>query len=211
MVKSSSSPIPTPFTEGTRANSGLGSLIIFVLLVLVATISAGVLIHSMGLLEVPEAEPTHSADAQPAPPLHVGERMGTVTASESPKVQTITLTVQKTSAQTSVNLADLTIDWFGPAGHTVLTYGATTDTDALRHPDSEFAVAAPRDTDASAPRLDAASDRFTIKIDVAAVLETRGLAPGTTVALKMTTTSGTTQYITLTVPDSLTNQTAVAL
>ena len=191
----------------SRGQTRLGPLVLFILLVVVVTISAGVLVTSTGLLEVSTGS---TPDEQPTTPFEVGEKTGRV-ATDNATVETVSFSVRRSPDRGAFALANLTVEWFGPTGHTTLRYGEATTVDALGQPSTEFAVATGQDSDTSHPRLETTSNRFTIQIDAAALTGGHGLSAGTTVAVKITMPGGATQFVTLHTPDSLDTQTAVTL
>lgn len=187
---------------GERGQVGIGSLILFIALVIVAAISAGVLINTAGFFQ---SEGTGSGEELP-PQVTIASQTGEVA---NGSIETVSLTVKRSPDADTVDLSTAVIEWLGPNGQTELTYGNAT---AEAHSNSTFAVSAVQEDEgtASVPTLDSQADTFTLTIDATAIVD-GGLAPGTDVELTLITASGATHIVELQVPESLAGETAVAL
>ena len=200
-------------SEGSdRARIGLGTLVVFLSMVLVASIAAGVLLNTTGLLESGAAAAgDEERPSKVARLLVVGEtgehvRDGTVGV--------VNLTVTTTPDAEPVDLRKTTLTWVGPSG----AYHVLHDDAAGGRDGPTFHVTLLSDPDGSAPVLDEADDRMLLTLDlggrddVSAVGEfAHGLRPGDTVKVVLTTGDGRTIPTRLAVPASLANRNTVVL
>ena len=186
-----------------RGQIGIGSLILFIALVLVAAISAGVLINTAGFFQSSPAEEERPSQVT------IASQTGIVA---NGSVETVALTVKRSPDAGTVDLSTAVVEWLGPNGQTDLTYGGTTPNAGTIHSNTTFAVTAVQDDDgdASVPTLDSQADTFKLLINATALTE-GGLAPGSEVKLTLITSSGATHSADLQVPESLTDRTAVEL
>jgi flagellin FlaA/flagellin FlaB len=112
-------------------------------------------------------------------------------------ISEINLIVIKGSGADQINLEATTITTIGPSGTNTLTYSSTGAVE-----ESSFGVEAVQDEDNSLPVM-TDSDRFRITVDPG-TLET-----GSTMTLEVTTESGATTEIRVSVPNTLSGETAV--
>lgn len=189
--------------SGSRGKVELGQLMLFVMMVIVAAVSTGILINSVGILET-------SKDTQSVPEntqIQIIEKTGAVAGTNSGAVQTVELTVGLEGNAETFSFSDMTVEWFGPTGHTTLQYSAKTETNHMTKPATEFAVERVQEANGNHPQQDPGRTQFTIKVDAAAINNGQGLPAGTTVAVKITTPSGAVHFLTLEVPDAFTSST----
>ena len=183
-----------------RGQVGIGTLIVFIAMVLVAAIAAGVLINTAGFLQTKSEQTGQESSAQVSNRVQVVSGFGSV-ANE--KVTTINLTVMRGSGSDDINLSAATIEWIGPNEAKTLVY---TDKNAGSN---TFNVSAIKDGDGSAPVLNTQNDRFTITMDAA---EIGGpLGEGESVKLKLTTQYGAVTLYRANIPQSLSQESAVTV
>lgn len=126
--------------EGVRGQVGIGTLIVFIPMVLVAAIAAGVLLNTAGHLQNSAEQTGEESTHQVSSRVMVVSALGHVTEEEmnsGPKssedimpnesVDTVELTVKLASGSGTVNLSDATISWVGPRRTTTLIHGAVAD------------------------------------------------------------------------------------
>lgn len=198
--------------QSERGQVGVGTLVVFLAMVVVASIAAGVLINTAGLLQGQAAAASaESSSAVSDRVLVIGETGEHV---QDGRVGVVNLTVTTGPGADAIDLRNATISWVGPDGaYNVLHEGAG---EAGSKP--TFHVSALSDPDGSAPVLDGPDDRFILTFDlgntddVAAVGEFgRRLGEGDMVKLSLTTGSGATTATRLAVPRSLDGREAVVL
>ena len=192
-----------------RGQVGIGTLIVFIAMVLVAAIAAGVLLNTAGFLQTSAEETGQDAAAEATDRLQsVGSPIGTVdTANE--ELTEIEVNVQRVSGANEITLEEVTVQFVGPNGNTDLVYSSS-GADATADP-PEFGVQAVQGT---APVLADDSDVLKVTIplnnDASADDALQRLQPGETMTVTLTTSAGGETTIRLAVPDSLDDE-AVAL
>lgn len=184
-----------------RGQVGIGTLIVFIAMVLVAAIAAGVLINTAGFLQNKSEQTGQEASSQVSNRVQIVSGFGAVGNDE--KVREISLTVMRGSGAEDINLSSSTIEWIGPNEATTLIY-SDSGVD-----DSHFTVDVIKDTDGSSPVLDAQSDRLKITMDATQI--GGALGEGDEVSLKITTQYGSVTPYRVNVPQSLDQQSAVTL
>jgi flagellin FlaB len=102
---------PGTNSETERSQVGIGTLIVFIAMVLVAAIAAGVLIHTAGFLQT-QAEGTGTESTkQVADAVNVITEVGEVQNND--EVHEIRIGVQRAAGAGDINLAELTILYVG--------------------------------------------------------------------------------------------------
>jgi len=104
------------FSTERRGQVGIGTLIVFIAMVLVAAIAAGVLINTAGLLQAQAQQTGEETTAEVSNLIQVGEIVGTANGSD--KIKTINLTVRLASGSDPINITK--------ASYTVSTNGNAT-------------------------------------------------------------------------------------
>ncbi|WP_423744546.1 archaellin/type IV pilin N-terminal domain-containing protein (plasmid) [Haladaptatus sp. SPP-AMP-3] len=199
-----------------RGQVGIGTLIVFIAMVLVAAIAAGVLINTAGFLQSKSEQTGQDSTAQVSNRVEVVSGFGNVTtintstgsydANGVETVDEINLTVMRGSGSDDINLSTATIEWIGPNTATTLTKNDTADA-------GNFSVASIKDTDGSAPVLNSQDDRFTISMNATAISGSGvyGLGEGQTVELRLTTQYGAVTLYRANIPQSLSQESAVTV
>src|SRR6056297_2076594 len=110
--------------EDERGQVGIGTLIVFIAMVLVAAIAAGVLINTAGFLQSKGAATGEEASAQVSNRIDVVSAYGNVSEkSDSELVDYVNLTVRQAAGADNINLSKSTIQWIGPDTARTLTHG----------------------------------------------------------------------------------------
>jgi len=190
--------------EDERGQVGIGTLIVFIAMVLVAAIAAGVLINTAGFLQSKGQATGEEASAQVSNRIDVVSAYGNVnaTASSSEVVDYTNLTVRQAAGADNINLSKSTIQWIGPDTATTLVYdsGAATDenftTESIKGSNSDVLVDQ--------------SDRIKVVLHAYAITD-NGLKAGEEVQLTLTTQYGSKTTYLANVPESLKQKQAVNL
>ncbi|MCD2200448.1 flagellin [Halobacterium sp. KA-4] len=186
--------------EEERGQVGIGTLIVFIAMVLVAAIAAGVLINTASLLQAQGEATGEDASAQVSNQINVVSAIGNVSSSGD-SVEYVNLTVRQAAGADNINLTKSTIEWIGPNAAATLSHenaDSTTDTtfstESIIYGD---------------PVLVNQSDRSRIVLDASEIGE--NLDPGASVELTITTQYGSQTTYVANVPESLANKNDVSL
>ena len=172
-----------------RGQVGIGTLIVFIAMVLVAAIAAGVLVNTAGLLQS-TAEDTGEQSIE-----KVTNRVEIVNAYgvyDGTDIDDVHLTVRLAAGSDPVDLNDATIRVLTDDSVSTITYSG----DGTSTAGTDFGVSALKDDDTSMPVFNDKGDRFDV------LITTNGLVEGETVELEITTKTGGTAIYIFTTPDS---------
>ena len=192
--------------EERRGQVGIGTLIVFIAMVLVAAIAAGVLINTAGFLQSKSQETGQQSNKQVSDRLQEVVTVGNVTedGSSNDVIDKVNVTVTQAPGAGEIDLANATINWVGTSGTYTLTHNDSNDGNW------QFDTYAVKNTDDSDTVLNDPDDRFNIEF----TLNQSGadyLQEGDEVTIKINTRAGSTTAIRFTVPQSLGQKEAVEL
>lgn len=195
--------VKKPISKDEKGQVGIGTLIVFIAMVLVAAIAAAVLINTAGLLQQRATTTGEEATSQTSTGMQVIGASGNVTGSKT--VDEVNLTVKLNPGSNDVNM-----------NNTVVSYSDDdTAADLLRNhtatSSSEYTTSAIQDEDNSHPIFNAKGDTFKITIDVSAVRGDTGLGEGEDATFKLVPATGSTTMFTVNVDESLSGMTKVDL
>jgi len=198
--------------EDERGQVGIGTLIVFIAMVLVAAIAAGVLINTAGFLQSKGQATGEEASAQVSNRMDVVSAYGNVNASAE-QVDYVNLTVRQAAGADNINLSKSTIQWIGPDKAVTLTHNSTSQSSA----DGFNTTAIKGNNDRV---LVDQSDRLKVVMYAGGSNEsgtglddgiTAGLSAGDEVQLTITTQFGSKTTYWANVPESLKDKNAVTL
>jgi flagellin-like protein len=185
-----------------RGQVGIGTLIVFIALVLVAAVAAGVLINTAGELQSRASDTGDDAQAQVSNQIDVVSATGD-TGGSGP-VDTVTLVVKKSPGSDPIDLSEATIEYTSSTESATLTRAASAS-------GTEFATSAVAGG-GSDTVLENTNERIEITIDVSQIESSpAGLAEGTSAELKIVDQSGATTTYGINVPEVLTGRTFVSV
>jgi flagellin FlaB len=210
-----------PHNDNDRGQVGIGTLIVFIAMVLVAAIAAGVLINTAGFLQSSAEETGQQSSDQVTNRLEVVNTVGTQINGGS--VDLIELTVRKAPGAGNIDIGTTTLQMVHSSGSYDLTY--STDETGTQIADSDdFNLTTVQDDDSSitdSQVLNDPSDRAVIYVHAGSVIsgedptaagsEGEGLGEGSTATIRINTQSGGTTELRLVVPETLSGDSAVTL
>ena len=190
-----------------RGQVGIGTLIVFIAMVLVAAIAAGVLINTAGFLQSQSEQTGQQSSQQVSDRLEPVATTGQVNASAEEVTRT-ELVLQQAPGASSISLENVTIEYIGPGGSARLVNASlVNDTTTDQH----FDLTTLKDADGSFPVLNDEDDRTVLSIEHSVADNPSPLTAGETATLRITTQSGATTTVQLQVPESLAGKRAVSL
>jgi flagellin FlaB len=185
---------------------------VFIAMVLVAAIAAGVLINTAGFLQSQSEETGQQSSQQVTNRLDVVSKTGVVTtdAPDDVTIGQVDLTVTKAPGAQDIDLEDVTIQWVSDANtYDIVSQDAANNGQGTN--DGSFTITAIKDEDGSATIVNSPDDRMRLRIDLSAIGSGAFLTEGESVTLRVSTEDGSASTVRLTVPQSLSGQTAATL
>ncbi|ELZ60258.1 MULTISPECIES: flagellin A1 [unclassified Haloferax] len=194
-----------------RGQVGIGTLIVFIAMVLVAAIAAGVLVNTAGFLQATAEDAGQQSVNKVTNRVDVVNAHGLVNKTgEERTVDQVFLTVRLAAGSGSVSLEDTTVKYLSETTARTLTYndtvtGADTADPANLTTGNNFTAGVLEDGDGSFEVLNEQSDRAEIVINTSTVEgdAANGTATGQTVKLDITSRNGGTTQVILTMPQQL--------
>ena len=183
--------------DSDRGQVGIGTLIIFIALVLVAAVAAGVLIDTSGQLESRASDTGADAQAEVSNQVEVVSATG-VASDGTTGVEQIELVVKKSAGSDPIDLSGTTIQYTSDSASATLNFdsgGASSTAFGTSQVGSSGPTTVLENTD----------ERVTIIIDANAV-EGSDLSEGSNVDLEIVDQSGASTVYGVNVPDVLTNE-----
>ncbi|WP_277552413.1 archaellin/type IV pilin N-terminal domain-containing protein [Halobaculum limi] len=198
--------------EEERGQVGIGTLIVFIAMVLVAAIAAGVLINTAGFLQSKSQETGQQSSKQVSNRLQEVSTVGNVSGSDT--IDIVNVTVTQAPGAGEIDVQNATVTWIGPTG----TYQLTSTNQNVSQftngtediPNDEYSYLAVKDSDGSDNVLNDADDRLNLIFNVDKFAP-GNLGEGNEVTIKINTMAGATTSIRFTVPESLGQKEAVEL
>ena len=197
-------------TDEERGQVGIGTLIVFIAMVLVAAIAAGVLVNTAGVLQATAQDAGEQSVNKVTNRVDVVSEHGIVneSADGSKSVDTLNLTVRLAAGSGGVSLNNTTIKYLSSDTARTLVQNTSTNASSIdwtNASNDEFAVRKLSDDDDSFPILNSQADRYEIVINTSVVEGSAkdGLTTGESVTLEITSRNGGTTQVILTMPQQL--------
>ena len=207
-------------SDADRGQVGIETLIIFIAMILVAAVAAGVLINTAGFLQNKASATSHESQKQVSNQVIVISATGQVnmnaTEAETDSayeqaINKTALTVMQSPGSDAIDLEAATVEIIGPNGEATLVYNIT----HWHNTSGKFHVVPEKDPDESAPVLNSKDDRFNIEFMLNATADyskwsstidetaQKPLKTGEELTIKIVTQSGAQYVYVATVPDTL--------
>jgi flagellin-like protein len=187
--------IPLP-TDDDRGQVGIGTLIIFIALVLVAAVAAGVLVQTSGLLQAQAESTGEDAQSEVGNQISVVSATGHVDGSDE-YVEQVDLVVKKSAGSDPLDLGEATIEYTSADNSATLTHDSAGGSETF----STTSISGSSDTIMSNN-----GDRIRVTIDTSSVDSAgNGIAAGEEATLRIVDQSGASTIYGVNVPDSLGN------
>ncbi|MBX0295510.1 archaellin/type IV pilin N-terminal domain-containing protein [Haloarcula nitratireducens] len=201
--------------DDDRGQVGIGTLIVFIAMVLVAAIAAGVLINTAGFLQSSAEETGQQSSDQITNRLEVVNTVGNVDQS-SGSVTSVELTVKKAPGAGNIDLSSTIAQMVHSSGSYDLIYSDSDSPSGKKFgvksvqdaPDSDTSL-----TSTGSAVINDPADRakITIQVDDSEIIGSNGLKEGDTATIQLNTQSGGTTTVRLVVPETLSGNSAVTL
>jgi flagellin FlaB len=222
-----------PHKRDDRGQVGIGTLIVFIAMVLVAAIAAGVLINTAGFLQSQSEQTGQQSSSQVTNRLQVvnvvGESIGDYSGGDgvNPGIGVVNMTVKKAPGSEDVDLEGVTMQFVSNNQIVDLIHNNTAESGDT----SNFATFTVQDDDTSIDDsrvLNDQTDRAIIALEIGDsanalpdpsspegaqpdATDIDALSEGQQVTVQITTASGGETSATLTVPETLSGKSAVSL
>ncbi|MFC6975176.1 archaellin/type IV pilin N-terminal domain-containing protein [Halomicroarcula sp. GCM10025709] len=200
-------------SDEDRGQVGIGTLIVFIAMVLVAAIAAGVLINTAGFLQSSAEETGQQSSDQVTNRLEVVNTVGEDIDQGEKVIQQVEVTVKKAPGAANIDMGSTIAQWVDTSGSYDLTYASSADA-------SSFSINTVQDDDDSitdSQVLNDPSDRATLVFRAdnirggSSPAAGDGIGEGETATIQLNTQSGGTSTVRLVAPETLSGNSAVTL
>ena len=181
-----------------RGQVGIGTLIVFIALVLVAAVAAGVLINTAGDLQSKASDTGDDAQAQVSNQIDVVSATGDTNGGGAP-VKEITLVVKKSPGSDPIDLSAATIEYTSDSASETLTFDSGS-AGSGNFTTNQVGSSGPTEV------LDETSQRVEIVIDVSSIESSPdGLSEGASAQIEIVDQSGAKTTFGVNVPQVVTD------
>lgn len=189
----------TMFNDTDRGQVGIGTLIVFIAMVLVAAIAAGVLINTAGLLQSQAEATGEESSEQVTDRVQVVSVIGdtgngiTTTSTSNSKIGELELSVRRSPGSGDIDLTNVVVEVFANGESATLTEGSAAGSGGfdINNIDTE-----------TTDTLSVNSDRAGLQIDLENDVGTN-LTEGDSVSLTITTAAGGQAFVEKRAPSTL--------
>ena len=177
------------FNDNDRGQVGIGTLIVFIAMVLVAAIAAGVLINTAGLLQSQAEATGEETSQQVSDRVIVQTVIGTANEStDNPAIDDLNLTVRRSPGAGDIDLSNVIIEVFANGQSDTLTADDGFDISEITNEGDVLADS---------------GDRAALNFTLSSINDEAPLFPGDTVSIQVTTAAGGTTFVEKRAPSSI--------
>ncbi|WP_336022107.1 archaellin/type IV pilin N-terminal domain-containing protein [Halobellus salinisoli] len=191
------------FNEDERGQVGIGTLIVFIAMVLVAAIAAGVLVNTAGFLQATAEDAGQESVDKVTNRVEVINQHGTVGLNDT--ISNMTLTVRLAAGSGAVDMDTTSIKYLSDNEVQTLTNSSDGMVDPAGNA-TQFNLTEVTDDDGSFGVLNSGNDRYEVTInasDIEGGYDYNGLNTGDKIQLDITSQTGGTTQVILTMPQQL--------
>ncbi|PAU83608.1 flagellin [Halorubrum salipaludis] len=179
-------------TDDERGQVGIGTLIVFIAMVLVAAIAAGVLINTAGFLQTQAEATGEESTSQVSDRVQIVSQSGNVT--DSQEVDKLQIILAKAPGAGNIDLNETSVELIGSGGQETFSVGDEGNASIDMFAGTSDAV------------LIDNSDRAELEITLSTDIDYPVLQPGDRLSVTFTTASGATTTTEIRVPTTLTDE-----
>jgi len=187
-----------------RGQVGIGTLIVFIAMVLVAAIAAGVLINTAGVLQSQASDTGSETQEEVANQIDVVHAVGLTDSDEN--VTSLNLTIKKSAGSNAIDMTSATVQYTSDNEDVTLTYNDASD-DLSAATDTEFATNGINGNDGES--LIATDERMQLLIDASEIEEGDGLRSGSSATIKIVDQSGAQYTYGVSIPSTFGDKSVV--
>jgi len=191
------------FNKDDRGQVGIGTLIVFIAMVLVAAIAAGVLVNTAGFLQATAEDAGQESVNKVTNRVEVINQHGTVGLNDT--ISNMTLTIRLAAGSSAVNMNTTSIKYLSSNEVQTLTNSSSSEMNPAGSA-TEFNLTKVTDDDGSFGVLNSGNDRYEVTINSSAIEggdQYNGLNTGDKIQLDITSQTGGTTQVILTMPQQL--------
>jgi flagellin-like protein len=181
--------------DDNRGQVGIGTLIVFIAMVLVAAIAAGVLVNTAGFLQESAEQTGQEAQGEVSDRLDVVNAYATISSGDT---QFVDVTVRRASGADNINISAATVQWIADDANGQETVGAG-DSGTVTMFDADG-------SSLSGAYILSDSSKVRLNVDIS-VLNGANLAAGEEGTLLITTSSGATTRVEVSIPENVQDDT----
>ncbi|SDY46434.1 archaellin/type IV pilin N-terminal domain-containing protein [Halobellus clavatus] len=188
--------------DDDRGQVGIGTLIVFIAMVLVAAIAAGVLVNTAGFLQATAEDAGQESVDKVTNRVEVVNQHGIVGANDD--IETVNLTVRLAAGSSAVDMNSTSIKYLSDNEVATLTNNSAPNADTYEEHEFNLTRVEGTDSDNSFGVLNDGADRYVVSINASKIeTGTGGLSTGDKIQLDITSQTGGTTQVILTMPQQL--------
>jgi flagellin-like protein len=191
--------------DGERGQVGIGTLIIFIAMVLVAAVAAGVLINTAGLLESTASDTSADSQAQVSNQIAIVSAVGEVDSNDN--VTELDFTLMQSAGSGDISLQNATVHYQSESASETLSYGTNAGANTFVLEDTSGSVLNYNNDDDTT--LSETDERIVLTLDLSAIGDP--LPQGSSATVRFVDQSGATTIYGVNVPSTISNENYVAV